>query len=152
MLLFAAIALVFGALIILLSKGEQHWLWQELALLALAAPGYGALYLSAPIVLARLGTADPSHTPRVTRVAALGLFVVGSGAPPLIAALAGREADGKAINFLNPVLGLINLRHESGIPVLQVLVLWCIALLLVVIAHEMLVRRDNAALDPGRVG
>jgi hypothetical protein len=151
MLLFVAIVLVFGGLSVFLGKGEPRW--PGFAAVTLAAPAYGALYLAAPIVLARLGTSDPDHTPRVTRVAAFGLLLVGSGGPPLVAALAGGDADGRTINFLNPVMGLVNLdKSWDSPPVPHLLGLWCITLVVVLIAQEMLGRRDNAARDQGRVG
>jgi hypothetical protein len=111
--------------------------------MVLAAPAYGAIYLTAAVILGRLGNADRRHGPRVARVAAVGLVVVGSGGPPLAAALVRRDAGGALLNFLNPVMGLVNLAQRNGDVVPHVMGLWGIALVLVLVAQEMLARRDN---------
>jgi hypothetical protein len=136
-LLYGCIALVFGVSQLLAGTVDKG------LSLVLAAPAYGAIYLTAAVILGRLGTADPHHGPRVARVAALGLVVVGSGGPPLAAALAGRHPGGALLNFLNPIMGLVNLAEGHSAAVPHVMGLWGIALVLVLVAQLMLARRDN---------
>jgi ABC-type transport system involved in multi-copper enzyme maturation permease subunit len=135
-LLYGAIALAFVA-----AQGWMHA--PSLFSVALAAPAYGVIYLTTAIIFGRLGRVDSYHRPRITRVAALGLTVVGAGGPPLAAALAGRDPGGILLNCLNPIMGLVNLFGEHGDRVPHVMGLWAIALGLVLVAQEMLARRDG---------
>ncbi|MBK7859217.1 MAG: ABC transporter permease [Archangiaceae bacterium] len=112
----------------------------------LAAPAFVLLYLAAPTVLARLFEHHPSQTPVLVRVFTLGLVMLGSGVPPLVAVLVGAEPDQPALNALNPVVGLINLfRGESGWP--AVLLLYGVSAGAVILALSMLFARDARPKD-----
>jgi hypothetical protein len=137
MLCFAAITAVFMALCIV-TQGTG----KEFALVV-AAPAYGALYVSLPMILARLVRAAPGQRPALTRVLAIGLFVLGAGGPPLFSALFGGDGDAPLINVLNPVVGLVNLGDEKGDAPLQLVVLWGLTLAVVLLAHEMARKLDN---------
>ncbi len=110
---------------------------------AAAAPAYGALYLALPMILARLVRSSPAQRPALTRVLAVGLFVLGAGGPPLFSALFGGDADAPLLNLLNPVVGLINLGEEKSDALMQLVVLWGLALAAVLLAHELVRRLDN---------
>ncbi|MFT3840015.1 MAG: ABC transporter permease [Myxococcaceae bacterium] len=137
MLMFAALTAVFMGLIIT-AKGSG----KEFALV-IAAPAYGALYIALPMILARLVKAAPGQRPALTRVLAIGLFVLGAGGPPLFSALFGGDGDAPLINILNPVVGLVNLGDEKGDAPMQLVVLWGITLAMVLLAHEMARKQDN---------
>jgi hypothetical protein len=141
---FRLVVLLYGAIAVAFAIAEAWVGKTERGLaLTLAAPAYGLIYLTAALILGRLGNADPRHGPRVARVAALGLVIVGAGGPPLAAALVGHDPGGAFLNFLNPIMGLVNLGQENSRPVPHVMALWGIALVLVLFAQEMLARRDN---------
>jgi hypothetical protein len=139
MLLFVLIAAVFGGLAMKLDADHR------VLSLVLAAPAYGVLYTALPVVLARLGSRNPADVPRVTRVAAIGLFIVGSGGPPLAAALARYNDEHSTLLYLfNPIMGLVRFNRVDESWVAHLLVLWCVALVFVLIAHEMMSRRDGS--------
>jgi hypothetical protein len=140
---FRLVALLYGAIALAFVAAHGWMRLPALLTVSLAAPAYGAIYLSAAVILGRLGHVDSRDRPRITRVAALGLVVVGAGGPPLAAGLAGRDPSGVLLNFLNPVMGLVNLFAQRNDSVLHVMGLWGIALGLVLIAQEMLARRDR---------
>jgi len=137
MLCFALLAGVFMTLVIV-GKGQ----WRELAL-ALAAPAYGALYVALPMILARLVRSAPGQRPALTRVLAIGLFVLGAGGPPLFSALFGGDGDAPMINIFNPIVGLVNLGDEKGDALTQLVLLWGVTLALVLLAHELVRKLDN---------
>ncbi len=136
-LCFGGVAIVFSLL-----QGTVGMSEKRLAV-ALAAPAYGALYVSLPMILGRLVRSSPGQRPVLTRVLAVALFVLGAGGPPLFSALFGGEADAPAINVLNPVVGLANLADEKGDFAMHLVVLWGLTLAAVVFAHELVRRFDN---------
>jgi hypothetical protein len=109
----------------------------------LGAPAYAMLYLSLPIVLSRMVRHAAGQTAILVRIFFLGLFVFGSGMPPLLAALLKVEPDHFVFNLLNPVVGLVNLATANGDSTLQLVVLYAATLIAIVIAHSVLVSRDN---------
>ena len=99
LLLLAMTAVVFGGLasrVAGLDKLSQ-------INVILAAPAFAALYLSLPIVLSRMVRHAAGQTSLLVRILFIGVFVLGAGMPPLIAALVGLEPDDVAFNLLNPV-------------------------------------------------
>jgi hypothetical protein len=107
----------------------------------LAAPSYLLLYLGASIVIARWIPHPPWQTPAMVRLVALGLFTVGAGVPPLIGAVVS-EGDDRALNLLNPIVGLVNLGRDGASAVTQVLVLVGLGAVSTVAALVSLWRRD----------
>ena len=77
------------------------------------------------------------------RILFLGLFVLGAGMPPLVAALVGLEPDDVAFNFFNPVVGLINLGSAKSEGLTQLLLVYAVAFGAVVLADAVLKSRDN---------
>jgi hypothetical protein len=136
-LLFAALAVVFGGLAFKLGANLH------IVSMALAAPAYGLLYVALPIVFVRLMKPRAQDIPRLIRVTALGLFIIGSGAPPLIAALARWDMEETWINVASPVMGLVRLHSDATWCAPHLLIVWCTALGFVLVAHEMLARRDG---------
>ncbi len=138
MILLALIAVVFGALAARstsLTEQEQHVIF--------AAPAFAALYLSLPIVLSRLIPHPPGQTPLLVRILFLGLFVFGTGLPPLLAALVGASPASGPYNLLNPVIGLINLADKSGDATAQLLLIYGLTVGAAVAANAVLLARDN---------
>jgi hypothetical protein len=136
-LCFAAITAVFMVLVVVTNGSSKEFA------LVVAAPAYGALYIALPMILARLVKAAPGQRPALTRVLAIGLFVLGAGGPPLFSALFGGDGDAPLINVLNPIVGLVNLGDEKGDALFQLVVLWGITLAMVLLAHEMARKQDN---------
>jgi ABC-type transport system involved in multi-copper enzyme maturation permease subunit len=137
LLCYALLAGVFTLLQLAVGGEVKH------LAVVLAAPAYGALYLALPMILARLVRSSPAQRPALTRVLAVGLFVLGAGGPPLFSALFGGDADSPLLNLLNPVVGLINLGEEKSDALLQLAVLWGLTLAAVLLAHELARRLDN---------
>lgn len=135
------LTVVLGGLFVMLG-GSSVKDGHQLQLL-LGAPAFAALYLSLPIVLSRLLPHPPGQTPMLVRVLALGVFVLGAGLPPLLGALLGTKPDHPLLNLLNPILGLINLEDGAGDGTPQLILLYGVTLGAVVVAHSILVRRDN---------
>jgi ABC-type transport system involved in multi-copper enzyme maturation permease subunit len=109
--------------------------------LALAGPGYLLLYLCAPLVIARWFPHPPWQTPALVRLIALGLFTVGSGVPPLFAA-AVSEGDDRALNLLNPIVGLVNVVRDGEAALPQALVVAAFGGAATLAALATLWRRD----------
>lgn len=109
--------------------------------LLLAPSAYVTLYLSASLVVARWVPHPPWQTPAMVRLVALGLFTVGAGVPPLVGAVVD-EADGRVINALNPVVGLVNVARDRADAAPQVVVLGLVALAALVLALKALLRKD----------
>ncbi len=141
LLCLAVVTCVFGALH--LARGGTATHDENRLGLILGAPAYAALYLSLPIVLSRMVRHPPVQTPLLVRVLFLGLFVLGAGMPPLLAALIGIEPDNFAFNLLNPVVGMINLGAAHGDSRAQLLLLYGITFGAVVVANLVLKSRDN---------
>ena len=141
LLCLAAIGLVFGGLH-LASGGSSTGDDKKLTLI-LAAPAYAALYLSLPIILSRMVRHPPVQTPLLVRILFLGLFVLGAGMPPLVAALVGIQPDSVLLNLLNPVVGMINLGAAHGDTQAQLLLLYGVTFGAVVVANLILKSRDN---------
>lgn len=143
------ITLVFAGLHVLRGGGATE---DEKRLgLILGAPAYAALYLSLPIVLSRMVRHPPVQTPLLVRILFLGLFVLGAGLPPLIAALIGIDPDNVAFNLLNPVVGMINIGQSHGDWSGQLLLLYGVTFGVVVLANAVLKSRDNPP-PPASVG
>ncbi|MBL8950163.1 MAG: ABC transporter permease [Myxococcaceae bacterium] len=108
----------------------------------LAAPAFVVLYLAAPAALARLFDHHPSQTPVLVRVFTLGLVMLGSGVPPLVAVLLGMEPDQPFLNALNPVVGMVNLaKDEVGWE--AVMLLYGVAGGFTILALSMMYARDQ---------
>ena len=141
LLCLAAITVVFGVLHLRhggLATGDDKRLG-----LILGAPAYAALYLSLPIVLSRMVRHAPAQTHILVRVLFLGLLVLGSGMPPLIAVLLGSQPDSVPFNLLNPLLGLINLGNARGEAGPHLLLLYGVTFGVVGVANLVLKARDN---------
>jgi ABC-type transport system involved in multi-copper enzyme maturation permease subunit len=112
-----------------------------------AAPAYAALYLAAPMVLARLFQHHPSQTPILVRVFALGIFMVGAGLPPLVAVICGFDGNQPLFNLLNPIVGLVNI-SEGHTEWSAVLLLYAVATGWTLLALSMLFARDIRPKEP----
>lgn len=144
LLCLAAITIVFG-LLHMINGGLVVEDDKRLGLI-LGAPAYAALYLSLPIVLSRMVPHAPAQTHLLVRILFLGLFVLGAGMPPLLAALIGRELESATFNLLNPIVGLINLGNARGDWHGQLLLLYGVTFGAVVVANAILKSRDNPPL------
>jgi ABC-type transport system involved in multi-copper enzyme maturation permease subunit len=113
----------------------------------LGAPAYAVLYLAMPTVLARMFQHHPSQTPVMVRIFALGIFMVGSGLPPLVAVIAGFDANQPMFNLLNPVIGLVNM-GEGHTSSSAVLLLYAVAGAWTLLALSMLFSRDVRPKEP----
>jgi ABC-type transport system involved in multi-copper enzyme maturation permease subunit len=107
----------------------------------LAAPSYLLLYLGAAIVIARWIPHPPWQTPAMVRLVALGLFTIGAGVPPLVGAVVS-EGDDRALNLLNPIVGLVNVGRDGDLAFPQVLVVAALAALATLAAFATLLKRD----------
>lgn len=141
--LLALITIVFGGLGLATGGMEE----KELFVLA-GAPVYAALYLSLPIVLSRMVRHAPSQTPVLVRILFLGVFVLGAGMPPLIAALVGADPDNPIFNLLNPIVGLVLLGKGHGEGSSQLLLVAGITAAVVIVANSVLKARDNPPARP----
>lgn len=74
----------------------------------LATAAYVLMYLSAPIVIARLSGVWALSTPAGVRVLTLVLGVLGVGLPPLVALVVGAKPEDPALNLFNPIIGSVN--------------------------------------------
>ena len=110
----------------------------------MAAFAYPALYLSLAVLLGRLTPLKKLGEPVATRVAFLGSVVIAVAASVgLSIAMEGR-ADGRLMNALNPIVGLVNFIDRSDSELDPALVLLCTAALLCVfLATVLLVGRDR---------
>jgi hypothetical protein len=144
LLCLAAITIVFGLLHVI-NGGFVVEDDKRLGLI-LGAPAYAALYLSLPIVLSRMVPHAPAQTHLLVRILFVGLFVLGAGVPPLLAALIGSEPDNFTFNLLNPIVGLINLGNARGDANGQLLLVYAVTLGAVVVANVILKSRDNPPL------
>jgi len=142
LLLLGVITVVFGGLATGLGGRVASSDEKQIAVI-LAAPAYAALYLSLPIVLSRMVRHGAGQTSLLVRILFLGLFVLGAGMPPLVAALVGLEPDDVAFNFFNPVVGLINLGSAKSEGLTQLLLVYAVAFGAVVLADAVLKSRDN---------
>ncbi len=130
---------IVGALFV--AMGTTHATLRERDMRAMiAAPAFALFYLSVPQVLARWLPHPPSQTAAMVRIVSLGVLILGLGAPPLIGALFAK-ADDKALNVLNPLIGLINISKSSA-SLDGLVVVWVAALLATLFAFITLKRRD----------
>lgn len=114
---------ILTGLLLAMSGGLFVFLWlvrgahvheEKMLRLMVAAPAYVMLYLAAPHVLARMFDHHPSQTPVLVRVFTLGLVMLGSGVPPLMAVLFGAEPDSAVLNVLNPIVGMVNFGKDEA--------------------------------------
>ncbi len=73
-----------------------------------AGPAYVAMYLSLGAFLGRATPLSRWGEGLATRVSFLAVTAVGSLAPPLLGELGGVRGNDRALNVLNPVVGMIN--------------------------------------------
>ncbi len=110
----------------------------------LAAFAYPALYLSLAVVLGRLTPLQKFGEPVATRVAFLGSVAIGVAASVGLSIAVEGRPDGKLVNALNPIVGLVNFVDRSNDELDAALVLLgCAALLAVFLATLVLVGRDQ---------
>jgi len=134
------LGVVCGALIFLWLGRHGHDVKQFRAMIS--APAFVVLYLAAPSALARLFQHHPSQTPVLVRVFTLGLVMLGSGVPPLMAVLLGLDPDHAFLNALNPIVGMVNLaKDEVGWE--GVLLLYGVAGGFTILALSMMYARDK---------
>jgi ABC-type transport system involved in multi-copper enzyme maturation permease subunit len=123
---------------VFLSKGAAPS--PELRVLC-AAPAFVVLYLAAPTALARMVRHHPSQTPVMVRIFGLGLLLLASGVPPLVAVICGFDADNVLMNMLNPIIGLTNLGNDKS-DWSAVLLVWGVAAAFTLLAFSLLLTRD----------
>lgn len=111
----------------------------------LAAPLYPLLYLSAAAFFGRVTALRKAGEPPATRIAFAVTVLLGSVVPPIIAMVGGGRGNDKAVNALNPVVGMVNFIDRSGRELDGALVfLAAAALLFTFLAHSVLWARDGA--------
>ena len=140
-----------GYLLVLACLGLASVLFELLAvraggglgdeLLIAAAPGFVLVYLGASNLIARAIPHPGYQTPAMVRLVFLGLFVLGTGLPPLIGAIL-KDSDDVVLNALNPTIGLVNIEKNGLDAVPMVLFVWGVALALGLLALLGLRRRD----------
>ena len=110
----------------------------------MAAPIYPALYLSLGVLVGRLTPLKRLGEPVATRIGFALSIVVGVAVSMAASLLVQGRADGKLMNALNPLVGLINFldRSSSELDAALVLVSAC-ALLAVFLAAVLLSGRDE---------
>ena len=139
LLLLAMIAVVFVGLALRDGGFED----EKQLHVVLAAPAFAALYLALPIVLSRMVRHAAGQTAMLVRILFIGVFVLGAGLPPLLAALLGLEPDVVAFNLLNPIVGLINLGAGKGDGTMQLVLLYAVTAGATLLAQAVLAARDN---------
>ncbi len=114
-----------------------------------AAGAYLALYLSAALLISRLAPGTALRTPAGARLTFIALVAVGAGLPPLVGALALKDASANGLNLFNPVVGIDNFndRHVSSD---ALLVLASAAVVATLVADRVLAWRDGLALAGAR--
>jgi len=111
----------------------------------LAAPLYPALYLSAAAFFGRVTGLRRLGEPLATRVAFVGLVVLGTVVPPVFSLVAAGRGNDRSINALNPLVGMANFIDRSGRELDgALLVLAVVTLLFVFLATNVLWSRDGA--------
>jgi hypothetical protein len=135
------LVMLVGTAVLVGCFGQEDNGSAEVLNLILAAPAYVALYLSSSIVLARWIPHQPWQTPAMVRLVALGLFTVGAGVPPLIGAVVS-EGDDRALNIVNPVVGLVNVARDGSSAMTQIVLVWAVAGVATAIAFAMLLKKD----------
>lgn len=135
------LVMLVGTAVLVGCYGQETETSPEVLNLILGAPAYVTLYLSASLVLARLIPHPPWQTPAMVRLVALGLFTIGAGVPPLVGAVVS-EGDDRTLNMLNPVVGLVNATRDGGDGLLQVVVVWGVAAVVLVVALVSVLKRD----------
>ncbi|MBX5480799.1 MAG: ABC transporter permease [Myxococcaceae bacterium] len=113
----------------------------------LATGAYAALFLSFPVVVARLSGFVALNTAVGLRVLTVVVFVLAASVPPLIGLLVGIRPDDPVLNLFNPLVGSVNFgavpwSDESPMSVQMLGVLVIAALLLTVAADRMLAWRE----------
>lgn len=135
------LVLLVGTAVLVGCFGQETNSSAEVLNVILGAPAYVVLYLSASLVLARLIPHPPWQTPAMVRLVALGLFTIGAGVPPLVGAVVS-EGDDRTLNMLNPVVGLVNAARDGNDGLVQVVVVWGVAAVVLVVALAVLLKRD----------
>ncbi|MBL8923943.1 MAG: ABC transporter permease [Myxococcaceae bacterium] len=135
------LVMLVGTAVLVGCYGQETEPSPEVLNLILGAPAYLVLYLSASLVLARLIPHPPWQTPAMVRLVALGLFTIGAGVPPLVGAVVS-EGDDRTLNMLNPVVGLVNATRDGGEGLVQVVVVWGVAAVVLVVALAVVLKRD----------
>lgn len=113
----------------------------------LAMAAYAALYLSVPVVIARISGWSAVNAAAGLRALALVLVVTACGAPPLAGLLLGIRPDNEWLNLLNPMVGSVNFVDGTDDRMLPVLL--GIAGVMVVWADRLLVRAEARARSHG---
>jgi hypothetical protein len=139
------IGLYTAAMLAVVASRSTRGQNQPLAMAGVSA--FAALYLAAPVALARLFPHHPSQTPVVVRIFALGLFMVGTGLPPLVAVVGGYDANHALLNLFNPVVGVANLA-VGNTEWNAVVLLAAVAAAWTVLAVSMLRARDVRPKEP----
>jgi hypothetical protein len=105
---------------------------------------YPALYLSLGVLLGRLTPLRRFGEPVATRVGFLIAVIVGVAGSVALSFVFENRGNGKVINALNPIVGLVNLLDRSGSELDAALVLLSAsALLAVFLAAVVLYGRDE---------
>jgi hypothetical protein len=135
------LVLVVGSSLLIGCNGPaKETSWSQLNVL-LAAPCFVLIYLGAPIVIARWIPHPPWQTPVMVRLVAMGVFVIGTGVPPLLGSLF-TQADDLLFNALNPIVGLVNVGREESLGLSYVIFVAATAAAVTLGAWLTLLRRD----------
>lgn len=111
----------------------------------LAAPLFPALYLSLGAFFGRVTALRKVGEPLASRIAFVVTVLLGSVVPPIIAMVGGGRGNDKAVNALNPVVGLVNFVDRGGHELDGALFfLAAVTLLFVFLAGSVLWTRDGA--------
>lgn len=111
----------------------------------LAAPLFPVLYLSAAAFFGRVTVLRKVGEPVASRIAFVVTVLLGSVVPPIIAMVGGGRGNDKAVNALNPIIGMVNFIDRSGHELDGALFfLGAVALLFTFLAGSVLWSRDGA--------
>lgn len=128
---------------LLLASATDHLRPGKPAAGALGAPLYCVLYLSLGVLNGRW-LLWRTGEPLATRVGFITVTLVGTIAPPLVAALGGARSNDVGLNLLNPVVGLVNFFDKGRAGRLDsFVVLGAVTAVVCVVAHFALARRDE---------
>ena len=142
-----ALALLLGSLALWSFLGSQSWNSasnDKPVRGIVGAFAYPALYLSLGVLIGRLTPLRRFGEPVATRVGFLICVTVGVAGSMALSLVFENRANGKVMNALNPIIGLVNFLDRSGPELDTALVLLCAATLLAVfLAAVVLHGRDE---------
>lgn len=111
----------------------------------LAAPLFPLLYLSAAAFFGRITFLRKAGEPIASRIAFVVTVLLGTVVPPIIAMVGGGRGNDKAVNALNPFIGMVNFLERGGHELDGALFfLMAVTLLFAFLAGSVLWTRDGA--------